>query len=134
MVRSKDMLSHDEPRNNCGLITGTPVQGYVKRQLSDNWVPAQLWIISQVGTNLYTIENANSRTYMDLGMLFRTHTHECTHETGPGAKPNGTPILGRPGTGSDHQKWVITQGTHSSAYVYVKTLLFRKPLLIICTL
>jgi hypothetical protein len=76
-AEGKDMLSHDEPRSNCGLIPGTTVQGYAKRELSDPWVPAQLWIISQAGTNLYTIENTNSRTYLDLGMLFSIHTHEC---------------------------------------------------------
>jgi hypothetical protein len=75
-VEGKDMLSHDEPRSNCGLIAGTTVQGHAKRELSDGWVPAQLWVISQAGTNLYTIENTNSRTYLDLGMLFPTHTHE----------------------------------------------------------
>jgi hypothetical protein len=44
------------------------VQGYAKRELSDDWVPAQLWVINEVGNNLYTIENTNSRTYLDLGM------------------------------------------------------------------
>jgi hypothetical protein len=77
--QGKDTLSRDEPRSNCGLIVGPTVQGYTKRELSDSWVPAQLWIINQVSTNTYTIENTNSRTYLDLGMLFPTLTN-VTHK------------------------------------------------------
>ena len=48
-------------------LLGTKVQGYEQRALSDPWVPAQLWVVAQVGSEgVYTFENANSRTFMDL--------------------------------------------------------------------
>lgn len=48
-------------------LLGTKVQGYAKRELSDPWVPAQLWVLSQAGSeDVYTFQNANSRTFMDL--------------------------------------------------------------------
>ena len=48
--------------------TGTKVQGFHKHLLSDAWVPAQLWVVAQAGgaAGVYTIENTNSRTFMDL--------------------------------------------------------------------
>jgi hypothetical protein len=105
------------------LIAGTPVQGYAKRELSDGWVPTQLWIINHVGTNIYTIENANSRTFLDLGMLFsEPYSRLLLMKLVQAANPNGTSVLGRPATGSDHQKWVISRNTNGTAYVYVKTL------------
>jgi len=58
------------------LLTGTKVQGFQKRELSDVWVPAQLWVISQVGDDpIYTIQNANSRTYMTLSGCNATATN-----------------------------------------------------------
>lgn len=53
--------------------TGTKVQGFAKHELSENWVPAQLWVVNKNG-NDYTIENANSRTLLTLGMLPPVHT------------------------------------------------------------
>jgi len=47
-------------------MTGTDVQGYVKRELADVWVPAQLWVINKGSDGYYTFENTNSRTYLDL--------------------------------------------------------------------
>ena len=50
-------------------MSGTRITGVEKHELSDVWVPTQLWVISQVDTeNIYMIENVNSRTYMDLAM------------------------------------------------------------------
>lgn len=49
------------------ILTGTKILGREKRELSDEWVSAQLWIIVKIDRNsVYTIQNANSRTYMDL--------------------------------------------------------------------
>ena len=45
---------------------GTKVQGFEKRELSDPWVPAQLWVINEVEQGVYTIQNTNSRTFADL--------------------------------------------------------------------
>ena len=46
---------------------GTKVQGFAKHELNDVWASAQLWIIARVpNTDTYTIQNANSRTYLDL--------------------------------------------------------------------
>ena len=63
-------------------MTGTDVQGYAKRELSDVWVPAQLWIINKGSDGYYTLENPNSRTYLDLRMFphdmlssLASHTH-----------------------------------------------------------
>ena len=48
-------------------LLGTKVHGYEKRALSDPWVPAQLWVVAQDGNEgVYTFQNANSRTFMDL--------------------------------------------------------------------
>jgi len=49
----------------------TKIQGWKKRELDDVLVPAQLWVISKTGNkdndyDTYTIQNANSRTYMTL--------------------------------------------------------------------
>ncbi|KAI0826154.1 hypothetical protein BC629DRAFT_52896 [Irpex lacteus] len=49
------------------ILTGTKILGREKRELSDEWISAQLWIIVKIDRNsVYTIQNANSRTYMDL--------------------------------------------------------------------
>ncbi|TBU36298.1 ricin B lectin domain-containing protein [Dichomitus squalens] len=82
---------------------GTKVQGFTKHELNDEWVSAQLWIITQVpGTDEYTIQNANSRTYLDLT------------ESNP---QNGTPIIGYEPTGNPNQHWIITRNSTKTAYV-----------------
>ncbi|KAI0090539.1 ricin B-like lectin [Irpex rosettiformis] len=84
-------------------VDNTKVQGFEKRELNDVWVSAQLWIISQVGTDpVYTIQNANSRTYADL--------------SGSNLQ-SGTPIIGFHGTGNPNQNWIITRNTLKTAYV-----------------
>lgn len=51
----------------CSFYTGTKIQGYQKRELSDELSPIQLWLITKTGDNaVYKIENASSRTMMDL--------------------------------------------------------------------
>ncbi|KAI0725908.1 ricin B-like lectin [Fomitopsis betulina] len=65
------------------------VYGSQKHKLSDNWIPAQLWVVSQVGDDAaYTIENTNSRTYLDLT---------------DGNPKIGTPIIGYQSTDNQHQ-------------------------------
>lgn len=46
----------------------TSIYASQQRNFSDELVPAQLWVISQDGTgnSAFKIENANSRTIMDL--------------------------------------------------------------------
>jgi len=88
---------------NGSSTNGTKVQGYQKRELSDPWVPAQLWVISKVGKdNVYTIENTNSRTFMDL--------------TGSNVQ-NNTPIIGFEATGNPNQQWKIIRNSTGTAYV-----------------
>ncbi|EPS97740.1 hypothetical protein FOMPIDRAFT_82402 [Fomitopsis schrenkii] len=79
---------------------GTKVYGFQKRDLSDNLVPAQLWVVSQDENAVYTIENTNSRTYMDLP-----------------SSASETPIIGNQGTGDTSQQWTITRNTADIAYV-----------------
>ena len=46
---------------------GTKVQGWTKRELNDVWVSAQLWIVTSINSSgEYSIQNANSRTYLTL--------------------------------------------------------------------
>ena len=60
------------------LVIGTKVQGYEKRELSDEWVPAQLWVITKAeGDSVYKIENANSRTIMDLTASMSVSSHDA---------------------------------------------------------
>jgi hypothetical protein len=80
---------------------GTKIQGYQKRELNDSWVPAQLWVISQVGSSeLYTIENTNSRTFLQLD-----------------SNANGAPIAGFNANGNTNQQWVITRNSTNTSYV-----------------
>ncbi|EPS97703.1 hypothetical protein FOMPIDRAFT_82435 [Fomitopsis schrenkii] len=90
--------------DNGSSANGTKVHGYQKRDLSDNWVPAQLWVVSQIGdSSLYTIENANSRTNLDL--------------TGSNAA-DGTPIIGSQATpDAENQRWAILRNREDTAYV-----------------
>jgi len=84
---------------------GTKIQGHVKHDISDptSWIPAQLWIIRQIGgDNLYTIQNCNSRTYMDL--------------TGANVK-SGTPIIGHQKNDGANQHWKIFRNAAKTAYV-----------------
>ena len=48
------------------MLLGTRVHGYQKRALNDLFVPAQLWVVTHGSGGAYTVENANSRTLMDL--------------------------------------------------------------------
>ncbi|EPS96276.1 hypothetical protein FOMPIDRAFT_82284 [Fomitopsis schrenkii] len=86
--------------NNGLSADGTQVHGYQKRELSDGLVPAQLWIVSLVGNDVYTIENTNSRTYLDLSNA-----------------ANGTHIIGYQGTGEPNQRWSILRNSADTAYV-----------------
>ena len=59
----------DKPDIPLTQVTGTKVQGFTKHEFSDPWVPPQLWVVSQVNNQIYTIQNANGRTFLDLRML-----------------------------------------------------------------
>lgn len=113
-------------------MTGTDTQGWAKRLLGDVWVPAQLWIVNKESGNTYTIENTNSRTYLDLGMLFPAHALMNSYSQNCTAKPDdGTPVEGFAPSGKPEQKWVITQVPGHPYYVYVQPfrLLFPKLIL-----
>ena len=46
---------------------GTKTQGWTKRELGDTLVSQQLWIVVSVdNADGYTIQNANSQTYLTL--------------------------------------------------------------------
>ncbi|KAI0777107.1 ricin B-like lectin [Irpex lacteus] len=82
---------------------GTKILGREKRELSDEWVSAQLWIIVKIDRDsVYTIQNANSRTYMDLVK---------------GNAANGTPIVGCHHINIANQRWIITLSASKTAYV-----------------
>ncbi|KAI0092323.1 ricin B-like lectin [Irpex rosettiformis] len=83
---------------------GTRIQGFAERELTDVWVPAQLWVVALVsGTNIYTIQNACSRTYVDIS---------------GGSFNDGTPLVGFEGTSKSEQRWaLIPSSTHSGYYV-----------------
>jgi hypothetical protein len=70
-VGGKNILSYERLSGSDSSYgsTGTDVQGYAKRTLSDDWVPAQLWVVNHGSDGTYTIQNTNSRTYLDLRML-----------------------------------------------------------------
>lgn len=113
-------------------MTGTDVQGYVKRELSDVWVPAQLWVINKGSDGYYTLQNPNSRTYLDLRMFSTVHALESRESyswncTGSGA--DGAAIEGFNPTGADYQKWVIARSKNNTSYVYVLILLLSKSFL-----
>ncbi|KAI0090542.1 ricin B-like lectin [Irpex rosettiformis] len=94
---------------NGSSADGTRIQGFAKRQLSDPWVSAQLWIITQVGHDspVYTIRNAKSCSYADL---FESNV------------VNGTPIVGYHGTWHPNQHWIFTMGNCGSGYVSIRNL------------
>ena len=49
------------------MLLGTKVQGWQQRELNDVWVSAQLWIVTSINNSgEYSIQNANSRTYLTL--------------------------------------------------------------------
>ena len=49
------------------MLLGTKVQGWQQRELNDVWVSAQLWIVTSINSSgEYSIQNANSRTYLTL--------------------------------------------------------------------
>lgn len=105
---------------------GARVQGFAKRELDDIWVPAQLWVIAPVRDDpgKYTIQNANSRTYMDLtksGLLCTCPKIEGAAENGAflGLAETGAPIIGFRATGNPSQRWIITRNVNRTAYVYV---------------
>ncbi|KIP12207.1 carbohydrate-binding module family 13 protein [Phlebiopsis gigantea 11061_1 CR5-6] len=73
----------------------TKIQGYQKRELSDPWVSAQLWVIYPVqgSTDTYQIRNAGARlSFVDL-------------------------TNGNHDNGSDSQKWIFTRNAADTAYV-----------------
>ncbi|EPS99469.1 hypothetical protein FOMPIDRAFT_82645 [Fomitopsis schrenkii] len=83
----------------------TSIYASQQRNFSDELVPAQLWVISQDGTgnSAFKIENANSRTIMDLSAA---------------DSADGTPIIGYQSTGGSNQRWAILR-TNSIATTYV---------------
>ncbi|GJE91459.1 ricin B-like lectin [Phanerochaete sordida] len=87
-------LSNGSPDKN------TKVQAWQKRELHDYWVSAQLWIVTSVGENTYVFQNANSRTYAELG-----------------GGDNQTPIVANAGTGGKNQQWVVTRNKNGTSYV-----------------
>ncbi|TBU21800.1 ricin B-like lectin [Dichomitus squalens] len=85
---------------------GTIVQGYVKRELNDVSVSAQLWIIGHAGnTGEYTIQNANSRTYLDL-----------QGNSAPENGGHGTRVIGYHQTGVQSQRWIIKRSSKNTSY------------------
>ncbi|EPT03296.1 hypothetical protein FOMPIDRAFT_1046850 [Fomitopsis schrenkii] len=88
---------------NGDSANGTKVRGYEKHKLGDSWVSAQLWIVCQLGDDpVYSIQNARSRTYLNLT------------SDGP---TNGTPITGFESTGDSHQHWEIYRNNADTGYV-----------------
>ena len=99
-------------------MAGTKIQGYQKRELNDPWAPAQLWVIAQVGTSdLYTIENTNSRTYLQLGMVSLAHSQRLYSWICIDSNANGAPIAGYNSTGKPDQQWAITRNSTHTSYV-----------------
>ena len=104
---------------------GTRVQGFQKHELNNVWVSAQLWIITANEDGSYTIQNANSRTYLDLtgSTSFIIRLLPCVNSGyGYGVAgniANGTPLIGYQGTGNPNQKWIIKRNSTNTAYVYV---------------
>ncbi|TBU29674.1 ricin B-like lectin [Dichomitus squalens] len=84
------------------LHEATKVQGWRKRELDDEWVSAQLWIITPVkdSESEYTIRNAMSRTYLDLE---------------GGSNKSGTPVVGHEGNKHQihEQRWKIQPDTET---------------------
>ncbi|TBU40751.1 ricin B lectin domain-containing protein [Dichomitus squalens] len=87
--------------------SGTVVQGYAKRDLTDPSAIAQLWVIAQIkGTTLYTIQNAQGGTFLDLK---------------GGASANETPVVGNSQSGKSIQQWSITPNAANTAYMIVNS-------------
>ncbi|TBU56072.1 ricin B-like lectin [Dichomitus squalens] len=81
----------------------TKVKGHKKREINDPWVSAQLWLIARVpGTVKYTIQNANSRTFLDLK---------------GGVAESETPLVGYEATNKVTQHWMIQRNSNGTAYV-----------------
>ncbi|KAI0797263.1 hypothetical protein BC629DRAFT_1439153 [Irpex lacteus] len=82
----------------------TKVQGDAKYELSDAWVAAQLWIITEIdNSDVYFIQNLNSRTYLTI---------KGDSSTG------GTPIVGHQRTGTGGQRWKFRRTANRMSYVY----------------
>ena len=107
------------------IILGTKVQGWQQRELNDVWVSAQLWIVTSINSSgEYSIQNANSRTYLTLtdGMwliigLFAYTSQHLYGLTFAGSSADNTPIVGFHGTGNTNQQWIITRTNDGTAYV-----------------
>lgn len=81
----------------------TNVIGNAKRPPRDPLVSAQRWIVTQIGgSHFYTIENAASRSMMDLTRSLPA---------------DGTPIIGYQATGKPNQQWAIARHASGSGYV-----------------
>ena len=101
-------------------MAGTKIQGYKLREITDSdpWVPAQLWVVTQVGTgDDYTIQNCNSRTYLTLGILSHAHPHGFDSWIRIDNKSDGSPIAAYNYTGNPDQHWVITRNPADLSYV-----------------
>ena len=105
---------------------GTKTQGWTKRDLGDTLVSQQLWIVVSVdNADGYTIQNANSQTYLTLtdgtGLHIRCirRIQVVINWNYSGNPASNTPIVGLHDTGSTNQQWVITRTSNQSAYVYV---------------
>ncbi|GJE89238.1 ricin B lectin domain-containing protein [Phanerochaete sordida] len=81
---------------NASNAKDTTVQGFVKREPTDTWVPAQLWVISERSDH-YRIESA-VRSHLELSSA--TGDVVCNAETN-----------------NSNQKWKIYRNSNKTAYV-----------------
>ncbi|TBU29666.1 ricin B-like lectin [Dichomitus squalens] len=89
------------------LLNGTMVQGDAKRDLTDPSVISQLWVVAQVnGTSLYTIENAQGGTFLDLL---------------GGSNASATPVVGNSQSGSSVQQWSFMPTSANTTYTIVNS-------------
>lgn len=79
---------------------GAKLQGYQKHELGNVWAPAQLWIITSDDEGLYTLQNANSRTFVELN-----------------SPENGTRMVCNPPNGKKSQQFKITRSSGGTYYV-----------------
>ncbi|KAI0806253.1 ricin B-like lectin [Irpex lacteus] len=88
--------------NGGSPVDGTNVEGTAKRELSDVWVPAQLWILTKTDSNTYAVQNGNSRTYLAVT---------------DGYPGGGMPVIGSRPTGVDTDRWTFVRNAKKTAYI-----------------
>ncbi|EJF58711.1 ricin B-like lectin [Dichomitus squalens LYAD-421 SS1] len=92
---------------NGSAHSGTMVQGDAKRDLTDPSVISQLWVVAQVnGTSLYTIENAQGGTFLDLL---------------GGSNASATPVVGNSQSGTSVQQWSFMPTSANTTYTIVNS-------------